>query len=73
NCFVYLRAVQIDEALTQLNSNWFTADLPVFGPQPPCVPAKVCSDYNNQNNCMDAGCKWVEGATRAGAGYCTDK
>ena len=77
-CFVYLPAVQIDQALVGVNSKLFTADLPIFDPQPPCPTptpepresSRKCSSYTDSLSCRMAGCTWHENYTRPG-GYCS--
>ena len=80
SCFVYLPAVQVDQALAEIPGNLlFTEDLPFFDPQPPCPepePELACADIKNQTTCKESGCKWVVPEARVGAAtmsYCTDK
>lgn len=80
-CFVYLPAVQADEALSKIPGNQLlTADLPFYEPQPPCptptpesrTPTKNCSAYNDGPSCDAAGCIWhPPSPTAAGTGYCS--
>ncbi|MEJ2448537.1 MAG: hypothetical protein P8Y37_11450, partial [Anaerolineales bacterium] len=72
-CYVYLPAVQIDEALAQTASSEFrTEDLPFFETQPSCptpTPAPPehqptsptgCAQYTDQRSCIAAKCNWFK-------------
>jgi len=72
-CFVYLPAVQVDEALSKVEGNkWLTADLPFYDPQPPCptptpepqenqpTSPTGCAQYTTQRSCEAAKCNWFK-------------
>ncbi|MFN2146210.1 MAG: hypothetical protein ACK2T7_12725 [Anaerolineales bacterium] len=79
-CYVYLPAVQINEALVKVEGNgWLTEDLPFYEPPPPCPPpapepSQNCSKYTTESSCQNAGCKWVTVFGTTGTNdYCTTK
>lgn len=74
-CFVYLPSAQIDlEQAEVQSSQWFTADLPVFDPQPPCPTPRPCSTYRTKETCNVAGCSWETIVSRTGSSSkCTTK
>jgi hypothetical protein len=72
-CFVWLPAIQINEALAKMPDNQLVvADLPVFEPQPPCpTPTPEprepgddsptgCAQYTSQRSCEAAKCNWFK-------------